>query len=166
MFRSLALFLGLVISLAFGFVATANAQFTLQCTSPWSTAGGSDLLWLSWNQPARNVVQDTAGIMVMSDLCALTVEYTYTFTANERAGWFRSLSSTFHDLNNNGTFEVMLMYGGNGQIGLKIFDITTGQVLFERNDPGMTIDCTYVYIEDVDADGLLELVPTCKRYNK
>jgi len=158
MTRLLVAFIAFAVSLVLAAFSPAVAQWTLECTGSELESGEyGQLIWLNSDGPPRWSIQDTESFRIMSSFCSETAEYTYTFDTEGN----RHVNSTEQDLTGDGLFELWVFYcepfPGPGW-GLKIFDITTGEVLLERYQSDAVCDCTWVYIGDIDQDGILELV--------
>ncbi|RPI76503.1 MAG: T9SS C-terminal target domain-containing protein [Ignavibacteriales bacterium] len=119
----------------------------------------------------RMYYMDTYTFNVMSDVYPGTVQYTYTLTAQEiLAGYY--LYSLWEDVTGDDIvdFYVMSVWGEstNYRYSFKIFDVITGQTVFEKNDPSFSY--SYPTIWDVDGDGILECTfskctyPSCTHY--
>ena len=143
-----------------------------QWSSEWSTSNISSSTasgWLSfqktgdeWNNCFYQVGAEN--FQVMHSTYSSTALYTYTFTAPEVLAGNQVYSLGVDLTGDNITEFYVLGYYGNAEPyrqSMKIFDITTGNILFERNDA--TYFFTYPVIWDVDNDGVLEC--TLARYD-
>jgi hypothetical protein len=139
----------------------ANAQWTSEWTSlSVSTSAVSG--WVSFQQAGgqwdeRYFTLDSMNFVIMTDAYSQTPAYTYSFTNAERfAGNY--LYSLGLDLTGDGIteFYVLGAYGTSTAYrqSFKVFDITTGTVVFERNAPAY--DFSYPTFWDVDGDGVYE----------
>lgn len=98
---------------------------------------------------------DSLRFQVMNDGSS-TPQFTYNFSAAERLAGMQ-LYSTGYDLNGNNTmdFYVLGNYGTSPyRQSIKVFDISTGAVLFEKNDNNYYY--TYPQFADIDNDGIIE----------
>lgn len=103
---------------------------------------------------------DSTSFRIMTDGFSFTPQYTYTFNQNEILAGLQ-LYSMGSDLNGNGKIDFyVLAYYGNSPYrqSVKIFDISTNQVILERNDNNYYF--SYPTLIDVNNDGLKECVIT------
>lgn len=101
---------------------------------------------------------DSTSFRIMTEGFSLTPQYTYTFNQNEILAGLQ-LYSIGSDLNGNGKMDFyVLAYYGNSPYrqSVKIFDISTNQVILERNDNNYYF--SYPTLVDVNNDGLKECV--------
>jgi len=101
---------------------------------------------------------DSISFRIMTEGFSLTPQYTYTFNQNEILAGLQ-LYSIGSDLNGNGKMDFyVLAYYGNSPYrqSVKIFDISTNQVILERNDNNYYF--SYPTLIDVNNDGLKECV--------
>ncbi|MDP2364787.1 MAG: T9SS type A sorting domain-containing protein [Ignavibacteria bacterium] len=85
-----------------------------------------------------------------------TTEYIYTFSAPEKLAGLQ-IYSTGKDLNGNGKmdFYILSYYGTSVyRQAFKIFDITNGEIIFEKNDPNFYY--SYPVVSDINNDKVLE----------
>lgn len=93
-----------------------------------------------------------------------TPEYTYTFSPAEILAGLQ-LYSVSADLNDDRKmdFYVLSYYGiSNYRQAFKIFDITSGQTIFEKNEPAFYY--SYPTIADVNGDNILDCIVTKFNY--
>lgn len=101
---------------------------------------------------------DSTSFRVMTEGFSLTPQYIYTFNQNEILAGLQ-LYSIGSDLNGNGIidFYVLAYYGVSPyRQSVKIFDISTNQVILERNDNSYYF--SYPTLIDVNNDGLKECI--------
>lgn len=101
---------------------------------------------------------DSASFRIMTEGFSFTLQYTYTFNQNEILAGLQ-LYSMGTDLNGNGIidFYVLAYYGVFPyRQSVKIFDISTNQIILERNDNNYYY--SYPLLIDVNNDGLRECV--------
>lgn len=107
----------------------------------------------------RLYILDTVQFQVMQAGFTLTPQYTYTFNAAEKLAG-NQIYSLSQDLtgDNITEFYVLAYYGTSTDYrqAFKIVDITTGNTVFEKNDPSFYY--SYPSIYDINADGILECV--------
>lgn len=100
---------------------------------------------------------DSINMKIMEVGFTNSVAYTYTFNSAEKL-LGEQIYSFGEDLNGNNTadFYILSGYGTstNYRQAFKIFDFSTGAVLFEKNDPSYSYSYPSVY--DIDNDGYLE----------
>ncbi|MBK6680219.1 MAG: T9SS type A sorting domain-containing protein [Ignavibacteriales bacterium] len=138
-------------------------QFQLQWTSPdfsYSKLSG----WMDFEKQGdkwlkRLYTIDSTRFDVMQSGYSGTPQYSYIFTAPEiLAG--AQLYSLGEDLNGNGFVDAyILAYNGistNYRQSVKIVDIASGAILFEKNDQNFYY--SYPSLSDINDDGLLELI--------
>lgn len=100
---------------------------------------------------------DSLQFSVMADGTS-SPEFTYPFSQPEVLAGLQ-LYSAGYDLNGNNKMDFyVLSYFGNSPYrqAVKIFDITSGATLFEKNDPNYYY--TYPSFADIDNDGILECI--------
>ncbi len=110
----------------------------------------------SWKQ--RIYQLDSTSFRIMGDGFSLTPQYTYTFNQNEILAGL-NLYNIGGDLNGNGVmdFYVLAYYGTSPyRQSVKIFDISTNEVILDRNQIGFYF--SYPFLQDVNSDGLNELI--------
>lgn len=149
------------LSTILAFAISANAQWTSEWISPSiSTSAVSG--WLLFHQAGsqqdyRYYALDSLNFVIMTDVYSSTPAYSYTFTAAERTAgnllYSLGIDLTGDDITE---FYVLGAYGTTGAYrqGFKIFDVTTGATIFERNSAAY--DYGYPTIWDADGDGVLE----------
>ena len=101
---------------------------------------------------------DSTSFRIMTEGFSLTPQYTYTFNQNEITAGLQ-MYSVGGDLNGNGImdFYVLAYYGTSPyRQSVKIFDISTNQVILERNDNSYYF--SYPTLVDVNNDGLKECI--------
>lgn len=101
---------------------------------------------------------DSTSFRIMSEGFSFTPQYEYTFNQNEILAGLQ-LYSLGSDLNGNGIidFYVLAYYDISPyRQSVKIFDISTNQVLLERNDNSYYF--SYPVLVDVNNDGLKECI--------
>lgn len=101
---------------------------------------------------------DSTSFRIMSEGFSFTPQYVYTFNQNEILAGLQ-LYSLGSDLNGNGIidFYVLAYYDISPyRQSVKIFDISTNQVLLERNDNSYYF--SYPVLVDVNNDGLKECI--------
>lgn len=100
---------------------------------------------------------DSTSFRIMTTGYSLTTEFTYTFNQNEILGGL-NLYSLGEDLNGNGImdFYVSSLYGSVNRQAIKIFDISTGETILERNESNSYF--SYPELLDVNNDDLNELI--------
>lgn len=126
----------------------------------WSSSSISDAVissWLSFENDNgiwknRIYTLDSEKFQIMNEGLTLTPQFTYTFTPEEIAAGYQ-LYSLSTDLNGDGIteFYVLAYHGENLRQSFKIFDITNGNILFEKND----VSFSYSYPSLIDADNNL-----------
>lgn len=147
---------------------TVNGQWS----SEWSTSNISSTTasgWLSFQKNGdewsnRFYEVGSENFRIMQSAYSGTAIYTYTFTAPEVLAGNQVYSLGVDLTGDNITEFYVLGYYGNAEPyrqSMKIFDITTGSILFERNDAAYYF--TYPVVWDVDNDGVLEC--TIARYD-
>ncbi len=148
-------------------VITTGFLFNIysQWQSAWTTSTINDAALTGWFsfEKSNNVwlkrfyLVDSLKFQVMTSQYSTTPQYTYTFNAAERfaGGLIYSLAT---DLNgdNKTEFYIMSYYGTttNYRSAFKIFDITTGLTIFEKNDANYSY--SYPSLADLNNDGKLE----------
>lgn len=101
---------------------------------------------------------DSSSFRIMTDGFSVTPQYTYTFNQNEKLAGLQ-LYAIGGDLNGNGImdFYVLAYYGSSPyRQTVKIFDVSTNQVILERNEPSFYF--SYPTLLDVNNDGLKECI--------
>lgn len=140
-----------------------NAQWTNEWTSPQIQTGvisgwlnfeksGSD-----WN--TRLYALDTLAFTIMQDGYSFIPQYIYTFTAAERLAGYQIYSLGVDLTGDNITEFYVLGYEGSSSSyrqSFKILDITTNNIIFEKNDAAYSYSAPSIW--DVDNDGILEAV--------
>ncbi|NUN10185.1 MAG: T9SS type A sorting domain-containing protein [Ignavibacteriaceae bacterium] len=139
-------------------------NFTSKWNSP-SIPYATYAAWLDFEKvgdkwKSRLYAIDSNKIQIMSDGLNYTPQYTYNFTAGEKLA-DRQIYSLEVDLTGDNIVEFyVLSWAGtttNYRQSFKIFDITTGNTLFEKND---AYYYSYPILWDMDADGNLECLVT------
>lgn len=116
--------------------------------------------WVNFDKEGENWIKrmytmDTLSFKIMAKGNS-TPEYSYIFSAPEKLAGLQ-IYSTGQDLNGNGKmdFYILSYYGTSVyRQAFKIFDITSGEVIFEKNDP--VYYYSYPTIIDFNNDGKLE----------
>lgn len=116
--------------------------------------------WVSFDKDGDNWTKriytlDSLSFTIMAQGNS-TPEYSYNFTAPEKLAGLQ-IYSTGADLNGNGKmdFYILSYYGTSVyRQAFKIFDMTNGETIFEKNDP--LYYYSYPTIMDVNNDGTLE----------
>jgi hypothetical protein len=145
----------------FNFFSSVQGQWS----GEWSTGNISSTTasgWLSLQKDGDEwlnyfYVVGTENFQVMQSAYSNTPLYTYTFTASEVLAGGQVYSLGVDLTGDNITEFYVLGFYGNAEPyrqSMKIFDITTGIVLFERNDAAFYF--SYPVIWDADNDGILE----------
>ena len=101
---------------------------------------------------------DSLQFNIMNEGFSQTPEFTYSFNDAERLAGIQIYSLT-QDMNNNNyaDFYVLSCYGNSPyRQSFKIFDITSGNVIFEKNDPAYYY--SYPVFADVNNDGALDCI--------
>ncbi|MBZ0199313.1 MAG: T9SS type A sorting domain-containing protein [Ignavibacteriaceae bacterium] len=113
----------------------------------------------------RLYLLDTLKFQIMQQGYSTIPEYTYTFNDAERLAGYQ-IYSLSNDLTNDGhpEFYILSYYGTseNYRQAFKIFDITTGTTLLEKDDANFYY--TYPTIWDMDNNGTLECLVTKYEY--
>jgi len=127
--------------------------------SGWFSFEKSGNTWLS-----RLYTTDSTSFIVCSAGFSLTPEYTYNFTAGEKAAGYQFYSLGY-DLTGDGKVEFYtLSYDdASGYLqSFKIIDITNGNIVFQKKSP----DYSYSYptFKDLNGDGLLECIVAKNEY--
>lgn len=131
----------------------------------WSSPSISDAVlsgYLSFenqegNWKNRMYLLDAEKFQIMNDGLNLTPQYTYNFTPEEIAAGYQ-LYSVANDLNGDGIteFYVLAYHGESQRQSFKIFDITTGNILFEKNDASFSF--SYPTLLDADNNSVLDCI--------
>ena len=147
----------------------ALAQWNLEWTSS-NIVSGVVSGWLAFQQTGGNwqyrfYALDTLAFRVMASPESQTPQYTYTFSSAERLAG-ELIYSLGTDLNGDGIVEfyVLAAVGTSSPYlqTIKVFDITTGNTVFQRDLSGYSYSAATVW--DVDSDGILECVFTRADY--
>jgi len=128
----------------------SSSQFAYEKLSGWVNFTKTGEKW-----QMRMYTLDSLQFSVMANGTS-SPEFIYTFSQPEILAGLQ-LYGTGYDLNGNNTMDFyVLSYYGNSPYrqALKIFDISTGAVLFEKNEPNYYY--TYPTFADIDDDGILE----------
>jgi hypothetical protein len=139
---------------------TAQAQWEPEWTS---TGTGTVTGWLAFQQSGdswlyRYYSIDTVAFRVMSSSLSVTPQYSYVFTAAERLAG-ELVYSLGEDLTGDGIVEfyVLAAYGTSPyRETIKVFDITNGQTVCQRDLTGFSYSAATVW--DVNSDGTLDCV--------
>ena len=144
------------------FTSIINAQFSLEWSSS-STESYNTMGWLDFKKSgdtweSRFYKIDYNSFTIMTSEYSNTAQYTYNFSDSERdAGYL--MYSLDHDLTGDGIVEFYVLgnYGDvdNPRQTMKVVDITTGNILFQKDDASNYY--TYCVVWDADNDGILEL---------
>lgn len=114
---------------------------------------------------SRFYTLDSNYFKIMTSHLSSTPAYTYTFTNAEKLAGFQ-LYSLSKDLTGDGIteFYVLGYYGSssNYRQGFKIFDIVSGNVIFEKGDNSFSY--SYPTLSDLDNNGNIECVFTKVTY--
>jgi hypothetical protein len=95
---------------------------------------------------------------IMSEGLSQSPQYVYNFSESEKLAGLQ-IYSMQSDLNNDGKtdFYVLAYYGNSPyRQSVKIFDIVTGNVIFEKNDPSYYY--SYPMLADINNDGSIECI--------
>ncbi|GBD87989.1 flagellar basal body rod modification protein [bacterium BMS3Abin03] len=144
-------------------IQSVNAQWDNEWTSPQIQTGVISG-WLNFQEAGsdwqtRLYTIDSLTFQIMQEGYSFTPQYIYTFTASERLAGNQIFSLSVDLTGDNITEFYVLGFEGAGspyRQTFKIIDITTGSVLFERNDPAYSYSVPSIW--DVDNDGILEAV--------
>jgi hypothetical protein len=126
---------------------------------PYETLSG----WLSFEKnddtwKKRFYTLDESQFCIMNDGFSQTAEYIYNFSEPEKLAGLQ-IYSLQQDLNNDGKadFYVLSYYGSSPyRQSFKIFDIVTGNVIFEKNDNSYYY--SYPNLADANNDGTLDCI--------
>jgi hypothetical protein len=117
----------------------------------------------TWEQ--RIYTLDVSKFQVMNAVYSTTPEYTYTFSAADTTAG-RSIYSLGYDLTGDGIteFYILSYYGvsTNYRQSFKIFDVTNGNILFQKNDASYSY--SYPVFDDLDGNGAIEMYYTKYEY--
>ncbi len=153
----------LAVIIVFSFSFNLTAQWTQVWTSP-AISENNISGWLtfelngdSWK--SRIYSLDENNFNIMQETFSFIPEYSYTFTQSEKDAGYQ-LYSLLTDLSGDRItdFYVLAYHGTypDHRQSAKIFDITTGNILFDANDPNYSY--SYPYISDIDDDGILDCI--------
>lgn len=135
-----------------------SSQISYDKLAGWINFEKNESVWLK----RMYTLDSTQFIIYANDLS--TPEYSYNFTPSEILAGLQ-LYSVSADLNSDGKADFyVLSYHGTGDFrqSFKIFDITTGQIIFEKNDPAFYF--SYPTIADINGDNILECIVTKFNY--
>lgn len=138
----------------------SSGNFNYSSLSGWIDFDKVDNGWSK-----RLYLLDTLKFQIMQQGYSSTPEYTYTFSDAERLAGYQIYSLNM-DLNNDShpEFYILSYYGisANYRQAFKIFDITTGSTIFEKNDANFY----YIYpvLWDMDNNGTTECLVTKYEY--
>ena len=157
-----------VMILFFVFSFNISGQWTNEWVSPVINSTNYSG-WLNFQRSGNEwlnkyyVINETT-LSIMNSEYSSSILYSYTFSSPELLGG-RQVYSLQADLTGDNITEFYILgyYGITEPYrqSMKIFDITNGSILFERNDESYCY--SYPVIWDVDNDGLLEC--TFARYD-
>ena len=145
-------------------IILTNTSFS-QWTSKWNTSNISSVNASGWLKFETNLdeggerfyIVDVSKFSVMVDEFSETPQFTYNFTSEEVASG-NLIYSLGHDLTgDNYTEFYVLTTVGTADLykqSFKIIDITTGSIIFEKNDAAYYY--SYPVVWDIDNDGFLE----------
>ena len=128
-------------------------------TAGWFRFEKSGDKWL-----ARLYGLDSLKFQVYSAGYSTIPEYTYNFTAEERAAGYQ-IYSLGYDLTGDGKVEfyVLAYDDASGYLqSFKIVDITTGNIVFQKKSSNYSY--SYPTLSDLNGDGLLECIVTKNEY--
>lgn len=105
----------------------------------------------------RMYTLDSEKFQIMNEGLTLIPQYTYSFTPEEIAAGYQ-IYSLAEDLNGDGItdFYVLAYHGENQRQSFKIFDITTGNILFEKNEALFSF--SYPSLLDADNNSVLDCI--------
>lgn len=134
----------------------------------WQNTWNSSLIdyntlsgWIDFDKNGENwskrvYTLDSSSFVIMAQSSS-TPEYSYTFSPPEVLAGLE-IYSAGADLNGNGKMDFyVLAYSGSLPYynqSFKIFDITNGEIIFQKNDPNFYY--SYPTILDINNDGVLE----------
>jgi len=155
----------LLITLIMGINSYISAQWNNEWSSPQIPSGVVSG-WLNFQQSgsewqSRMYVIDSLSFSIMQAGYTFTPQYVYSFTSQERLAG-NQIYSLGTDLNGDNITEFYIL-GYEGATSpfrqtFKIIDITSNNVLFEKNEASYYYTAPSVW--DIDNDGVLELVYT------
>ncbi|MCF8355966.1 MAG: T9SS type A sorting domain-containing protein [Melioribacteraceae bacterium] len=147
----------LIIFFTFPLYAQWSSEWTSASTSSDNAAGWVrfDANGDSWDY--RFYIIDYNSIQIMSGPNSNSVEYTYSFSAEEQTAGNQIYSLAADLTGDNITEFYVLAYHDdteNPRQSFKIVDITSGEIVFQKSSSGLFF--TYPVIWDIDNDGILE----------
>lgn len=137
----------------------SSSQISYNTISGWL---GFEKRGDEWDK--RFYTLDSTQFCIMNEGFTQSPEYIYYFNDAERLAGLQ-IYSLKHDLNGDGItdFYVLAYYGMSPyRQSFKIFDITSGDIIFEKNDPSHYF--SYPVLSDVNGDGLVECLVMCFDY--
>ena len=159
----------LLILICFILTSSANSQwqqvwssdnFAYNYLSGWIDFDKVDNGWSK-----RLYILDTLKFQIMQQGYSSTPEFTYTFNSAERLAGYQIYSLNM-DLNNDShpEFYILSYYGTstNYRQAFKIFDVTNGNTIFEKNDASFYY--SYPVLWDMNSDGTTECLVTKYEY--
>lgn len=140
-------------------------NLSAQWQQEWNSPSISSLLysgWIAFSEDGEDwdykyYLIDEASMKIMNSYYSSTVLYQYNFTDAEIFGGYQ-IYSLGVDLTGDGNVEFyVLSYYGSAEPyrqSFKIFDITNGQILLEKNNSAFYY--SYPVVWDADGEGILE----------
>ncbi|NUM69221.1 MAG: T9SS type A sorting domain-containing protein [Ignavibacteriaceae bacterium] len=149
----------LIFFLAAGTYGQIQLQWTSSAISDANLSGFIDFEKSGQTFTQRVYLLDSLSFRICQPGFSVTPQYTYTFNAAERLAGAQVYSMTT-DLDGNGYVDFYIIgYVGtstNYRQSMKIFDITTGAAILEKNDASFSY--SYPTLDDADGNGLYELI--------
>jgi hypothetical protein len=159
----------IILSLLFLSSNNIYSQMQLVYTSsaiPVSKGSG----WINFDKDGegwqkRLYTIDSTKFEIMGAGYSSTVEYSYTFNQNEIAAGIQ-IYSLGADINGSGRTDFYILSYANFvqpyRQTFKIFDIATGEIIFQKNDPLFYF--SYPVLTDINNNGFLECIVTKINY--
>jgi hypothetical protein len=153
----------IIFFLLFAFATCLNIR--AQWQQEWTSASASSLVYGGWiaftelndEWEYKYYIIDESTLKIMNGPYSSTPLYQYALTEAEKLAGYQIYSLGVDLTGDNNVEFYVLSYYGSGEPyrqSFKIFDITTGHILFEKNNTSLYY--TYPVVWDVDADGILE----------